>query len=350
MTIGNLPIIGRAWAPSEKRNVLLPIAATMAFGPDVRADAERQEIVVGPGRGEPWDVMSFRGEGAEEAFRYVMAVDGTRSIADVAREVGGDVDEATAVLQELYERAVLRETGGVELPAVVFYEHLRMESKRAFDKWGPSPMLARFASGPVTRRFALGYLMENYHYAAAASSHQGAAVASMPTLRLKTAFSEHLSIEYWHHAWLKRGLLAAGLTEQDVERAHPLPSTLAQINQLRWLAVSDPLAYSACIGIGEGDPMASSSVARFWDRFAEHGVLPEEAYGPFREHDLGDCEDDHESFGSEAFIERGGMTATEQARVRARVLSFSRLTWGFHHEMVDFYGSAEGPAFFTPEG
>jgi pyrroloquinoline quinone (PQQ) biosynthesis protein C len=352
--IGDLPIIGRAWSPSDAPPPALSDEFRPAFARYVRRPANgRRDLVAAPPGApmttEPWEVITLGGEAADGAWEVVQRIDGVRSLRDIAADAAFDVHEVIAFVQTLYHGALVRNAGGAQVPASAFYEHLRSRTKYAFLEWGVSPLLRQFAVGPVSRRLALGYLVETYHFASAVASHEAAAIASMPSLRLKTAFSEHLSQEYWHYAWLRGGLLAGGLSEAELLCATPLPSTLGPINQLRWLAVTDPLAYSACIGITEARPGLRDSFQRFWTRFAELGVLPEEVYAPFREHDLVDCDDNHESFGSEAFGESGPLTAAEQDRIAERVLTYSYLTSRHHHALLEFYGSGDGPSYFSFE-
>jgi len=315
------------------------------------ASLRRREIVIGSGSSadEPWEVFRFEGPTVTQVWDVIDRIDGAQSAEDIARASGQDLPEVIELVQRLFHAGVVEDVGGGDLPARAFYEHLRSTMKFAVLGWGGSPLMRRLWAGPVSRRLALGYLIETYHFAAAASSHQGAAVATMPTERLKTACSEHLSSEYWHSMWLRRGLIAAGMKESDFDTAFPLPPMLGQINHLRWLAVSDPLAYAVCIGVTERAESSIDVFTRFWDRFASHGVLEEAVYGPFREHDLLDCAENHESFGVEAFAERGPLNAAERARVRQRLLAYARLALDTHRQIVDWYGPAEGPLFYTVE-
>lgn len=353
MTTGNLPDIGRAWEPT----VAAPPALPASFRPKLvawvdRAAFTRREIVIGGdgGASEPWDVVTFEGGAIVDAVWGVLAgVDGTRTLAQLADESGHDLDEVTTLVQRLYHHGALEDTTSDELPAQAFYEHLRAVTRFSVLAWGGSPLMGRLVSGPVSRRLALGYLIETYHFAAAASSHQAAAVVAAPTLRLKTALSEHASNEYWHYAWLRRGLLAAGITRAELESAAPLPSTLAEINQLRWLALSDLLAYSACIGVTESLPGSEGLYKRFWERYASHGVVDEAVFAPFREHQLIDCAEGHEAYGVEPFAERGTLSKAERARIRQRVLAYAKMALDSHREIVDWYGPDDGPTLLTSE-
>jgi hypothetical protein len=309
----------------------------------------RRELVIGwdATTNEPWEVLSFSGPAADAVWGVVENIDGLRTIAELATASHQDVDEVGTLIQRLYHAGVIDDASGGDVPARACYEHLCAIYKFALASWGRSPLLDVFWVGPVSRRLALGFLIEIYHSAAAASNHQGTAVSTAPSARLKAALSEHLASEYWHFAWLRRGLLAAGLTEADLARAAPLPTTLGMINHLCWLAGSDPLAYSACIGVTERNSSALDVSVRFWDRFSSHAVLEEAVIAPFREHELLDCKENHATFGAEGFSERGPLSRLEMVRVRHRLLAYARLSHEMYRQILEWYGEPTGPAYFT---
>ena len=351
MTTGNLPGIGRAWKPTVAAPLPIPITFQPAFTTRVDKSAlAHKQIVIGRcGTADPWDVIGFDGPGSDQVWTVLECIDGTRTIGQIARASGQPDDEVRHVVQGLYHAAVVEDCGGGELPAVAFYEHLRSAIKYSVLGWGGSPLMDRLWSGPVSRRLAIGYLVESYHFAVAASSHQAAAIAAVQSERLKTAFSEHLSSEYWHYVWLKRGLVAAGFTDGDFERAVPLPASLGQVNHLRWLATSDPLAYSVCIGITERNAGLADVYKGFWTRYASHGVLDEAVYAPFREHELLDAEENHEAFGAEVFVERGPLTKSECDRIRQRVLAYAFASLESHRQTLEWYEAVDGPLYFALE-
>ncbi|MFT3770472.1 MAG: hypothetical protein QM820_34015 [Minicystis sp.] len=347
-----LPGIGRAWKPTTTAPPPLPVTFQPAFTRWVdKASFRRREIAIGreTATNEPWEVLTFQGDAVDEVWKVVESIDGTCPVSKIADATGQSADEVVGFVQRLYHAGVVDDVSGAELPAQACYEHLRSAYKFTLAGWGRSPLLQRFWTGPVSPRLALGYLIETYHFAGAASSHQGAAVASAPTERLKTAFSEHLSAEYWHYVWLRRGLAAAGLTDDDFERAAPLPATLGMINHLCWLATCDPLAYSACIGVTERSAGSVDVYKRFWDRFGSHGALQEAVYAPFREHELLDCAENHDMFGAEPFVERGSLNQAEVRRIRQRLLAYARLSHELHRQILEWYEAAEGPRYFTLE-
>jgi hypothetical protein len=43
------------------------------------------------------------------------------------------------------------------------------------------------------------------------------------SMHMKLALSEYLADEYWHGSWTRRGLIAAGLSEADLEQAMRSP-------------------------------------------------------------------------------------------------------------------------------
>src|SRR5436190_16882064 len=92
-----------------------------------------------------------------------------------------------------------------------------------------------------------------YHIVVRASLHIAPTINIAPNERLRMMLCEYLADEYWHGLWLKKGLNAAGLTDEEIERSDPLPCTLAAIDHLRVAASNDLLAYAACISTAEGE-------------------------------------------------------------------------------------------------
>jgi pyrroloquinoline quinone (PQQ) biosynthesis protein C len=343
----NLPDIGRAWKPLEPQPVAIDAEFVAAFAGWAQLRVDERSIALVDPAGVPMDRVSFDGEHANSAWLCASAIDGRRSCVVLAAELGLPLEGVVNLVQALYEAAVVTNAQHRELPALVFYANLRSQVRLADRARGKSELLQRYAAKRASKRLVLGYLIETYHFAAAAASHQALAVATAPTLRLKTVFSEHLSEEYWHYAWLKRGLLAAGLTDAEIDASTPTLGTLGVINHLRWLATSDLLAYSACLGIIESDPTVLSAWVEFWQDLVAHGKVDVAAIAPFREHSILDCQENHDAYGMEAFGETAKLSGADQSRIRQRVSAFRELVQAQHRSILEWYGDEEGPSLFA---
>ncbi|WXH29585.1 hypothetical protein WA016_03544 [Myxococcus stipitatus] len=277
----------------------------------------RRELVLGSTEGESWEVTLDEAS-AEAAWRVLHLMDGRRTLMGVATEARLSLARVSWVARELYQRAVLVQTGGLRVDALTYYEHLRSLAGIARRRWGTSPLSPRCSwTEEVSRRLAVGYLLESHHLAAAVSAHREAVVAAQAAERMKVLLGAGLSRESSRLMGLKRVLLGAGLTEEELERAVPLASMRALIEHLRWLGTEDALSYSACMGVGLRDP------------------------------DEGDGGDLREWM--EPFADSGPLSASEQARIRQRLITCCRLTMAHHRELTGFYGPEEGPRVFSGE-
>ncbi|AGC41397.1 hypothetical protein MYSTI_00038 [Myxococcus stipitatus DSM 14675] len=316
---GRSPVDGRVGRTrSREPEPLLPIMR-LALASWVRPEGlARRELVLGSTEGESWEVVPLDVATADATWRVLHLMDGQRTLMGIATEARLSLTRVSWVARELYQRAVLVQTGGLRVDALTYYEHLRSLASIARRRWGTSPMGPRGSwTEETSRRLTLGYLLESHHLVAAVAAHREAVVAAQATERGKALLSEGLSRESARLIGLKRLLLAAGLTEEELEQATPLSSMLALIEHLRWLGTEDALSYAACMGVG------------------------------MREPDEGDDGDLREWM--EPFADSGPLSATEQARIRQRLITCCRLTMAHHRELIGFYGAEGGPRVFTGE-
>ncbi len=289
------------------------------------------------------EVALDAGVALECAARVFAWSDGSRTLAELAGHFEGGT--AARVVGWLYERGLVADQSLGPLPAWLFYGHLRRRVRAWLARRGPSPLVRRLWAGGASRRLALGHLVETFHLVDAAPSHIASALASTASRRLQPVLGEYLASEQEHGAWVRRGLLAAGLAEAELARATPLPGTLAQINHLRWLAASDRLAYAACLGAGESAPGSAPLAGEFWRRVGAGSALPPEAIGPFSEHDIADDASEHAELGAEFFAEMVSLSGEERGRIGGRVLSYCEAMYAAHRDALEAYGEGDGPPY-----
>jgi hypothetical protein len=288
---------------------------------------------------------------SERIAAFLSQLDGTRTLAEVANLLGWAIDETQETAQELFLVAAICQVGDVPVPALTFSKHLDNYVKalqvRMRDK---VPSLLDAVERAPSRRLLLGGLVEIYHLVSSAASHISPAIARSPNHNLQMMFSEYLSGEYWHGLWLRQGLVAAGISESDLDRSDPLPATLGTINCLRWAASTDLMAYSACLAAGEQEGGAKSieRTERYFDALAKLNLVPEEAIRPFKLHTLEDCGADHHSYASEAFAISPPLTRAQQDHVRRSVLMMQHSVAEQQLQIVRYY-AGEGPSFFSAD-
>jgi pyrroloquinoline quinone (PQQ) biosynthesis protein C len=196
--------------------------------------------------------------------------------------------------------------------------------------------------GTLNKRLVVGYLVEEYHLVASAASHISPIITATDNERLRMMFCDYLGGEYWHCLLLKKGLLAAGISEDELAAADPLAGTLAVINLQRHIARTDILAYSACLSINEGgDQRSATAFEQMYDLLTR--FVPPEALAPSREHAVLDFEDAHETLGAEPFVEELALGAARQRAIYRAVRARIHTQGEQHREMAAFYGAPDGP-------
>lgn len=279
----------------------------------------------------------------ESLSRIHSLLDGAHTISEIAAASDWNRDECSRFIQGLYEQAVVRDAAARPTPALSFYHHVvtlgRREMLRQLEG---SPMVHHMLQGTLNKRLVIGYLVEEYHLVASAASHISPVIATTPNQRLRMMFSDYLSGEYWHCLLLKKGLLAAGITEDELAAADPLAGTLAAINLQRNLARTDVLAYSVCLSINEGgDVRAAAAFSQLYDRIGT--FVPPDALAPSREHAELDFQDEHDALGAEAFVEEVALSGARQDAIARAVMARVHTQVEQHREMAAYYSAAEGP-------
>jgi pyrroloquinoline quinone (PQQ) biosynthesis protein C len=284
---------------------------------------------------------------SERVTALLEQLDQGRTLEETAAQLGWALDETLETVQELYLVAALCLVGDAPVPGLTFAKHLDFYVKSVQVRMsGSVPSLLEALERAPSRRLLLGALVETFHFVSSAASHLSAILSHATNDNLRMMWSEYLGGEFWHGLWLRQGLRAAGLSDEELDSADPLPGTLGVINCLRWAAQTDPLAYSACLAAGEqeGGPKSIERVSRYYDKLVSFGVLPEEVIRPFRMHALEDCGADHHSYALEAFAIAPPLTRQQQDQVRRAVLQFQRSVGEQLIQIIRYYGTGEGAA------
>ncbi|WP_394826507.1 iron-containing redox enzyme family protein [Pendulispora albinea] len=295
-------------------------------------------------------VVPVEGRNRERLARLQPFLDGTHTVGALAAKLDWNVEECAGLVQGLYELGVLRDMARRPAPALSFYRHMvNIGRRETLHELVGSPLVARMLAGTLTERLVVGYLVEEYHLVASAASHISPMVAGAQTERLRMMFSDYMSGEYWHCLLLKKGLLAAGLTEEQIGAADPLPATLAVINLMRESSRTDPLAYSVWLSVMEGgDDKGAVAFSKMYDQLGT--LVPAEVLLPSREHAVLDFEDEHETLGAEPFVDEGDIPGHRQDAIYRYVMASVRTHALQHQQIADFYGTEDGPLAHSYSG
>ena len=255
--------------------------------------------------------------------------------------------EVLSVLDELFDWGLVDLLSDVSVPADRFYEHAIRRGRTGASILGLPETRRQVTSRTGHRRLQLGNLVEEFHYVSSVASHVAPAIGAATSLRIQTILSEYLSDEYAHHILVSKGLLAAGLGEDDLEQAVPLPSTLALMNFLRFLAGFQPLAYCLCLGLVEASPDQLDQIESEWQSIFAGKALPDDVYQPFYEHNIFDAKHDHSSVFRSVFAQTGSIDLAARQAVIATVFQYLHAYGLYWNGIYDFYCPEDGPAYFS---
>lgn len=204
--------------------------------------------------------------------------DGTRGLPEISAALGEPIERVRALVTALYSRAVLQDTSHCEAPADLCQLHLVAAGRTLRARMSAE---ADLLDGQLHSRRLLGSLVETFHFVSSAAYHLGAAVAHAPSRHIRDGLARIFADEWKHGTDLRKGLKAAGLSDEAIDGSQPLPETQSVINYLRSLASTDLLAYGICAAINES-PKTDTAIKESWDSLAQSGLLPPEAIAPFR--------------------------------------------------------------------
>lgn len=262
---------------------------------------------------------------------------GDRSVDDLA-VCCTDAGALAAILDRMYGEAIIEIASSQAVAAGPCYRHLRSYSLRVAGALDVPGVRRTITSNSGDRALRLGAYVEEYHYIRAAASYLARAVSSARTQRQAAILAEYFSDEYWHDAWVRQGLEAAGLSAAELACAQPLPSTLALINFLRWTADSDLPALCVCLGATEGTLASLPDIRVEFDALRSGGLLPEAAYAPFEQHARTDAENEHGSIFADVFVEEELITGADRQRIRDAVWQYWYAYRAFFHGILGYYG------------
>jgi len=234
-------------------------------------------------------VYSYSDLGAKIMMALKDRLDGSRSMADLADEVGVPLEKLGEALAVLRDDGLIIDAGimdAAQSPDEVFdayFSFCQFWVKEVFIQ----PFWSVLLSGEAGRNLVLGWGIEFYHYVYSVNEHLANAVSYCRTDKMARRWiAQHYVEEHDHAEIFLEGLAACGLDREQVRNAPPLASTRALINFLNELALSDSLGYLSAFGImqapGSGRPRGSHN--RFYDGLVKHYGFAAGLFEAFRKH------------------------------------------------------------------
>lgn len=257
---------------------------------------------------------------------------------DISGRTGIARQELWPILDELHDNAIIEVVSQQPVAPGPYFRHARSLALRICIAIGVPSVRRRIAEEESDAVLRLGAYIEEYHYIRAAPSYLSGAIALGVTDRQVRILSGYFAEEYCHDLLVRQGLLAEGIPEADLDCTQPLPSTLALVNQLRWLATADLPALCICLGATEGTPDSVPDIDREFDSLRHGNLLPEQVYTPFEKHARIDASQNHGSVFSEAFGQFGPVIPRQRISIRETLWQYWYACLGYHQGILGHYG------------
>jgi hypothetical protein len=329
------------WEPIANRTPIAPLhpETTMHWAPLIR---HRRDDGVIRGIEMGHATLELDEENGERVTLLGDALAEGQPLHLVAEQLERPFEEVSGAACDLFRLGVLEATSTHDIGALAFHDHITATARtlraRLLERLPPPHR--------SSQRFQMGNLIETYHFVQGASVNISPAIALAPSDRVRLILCEFLGHEYSHGATLRAGLLAAGMTDAQIDRGDPLPATQGLLNQLRWLATTNLLAYAACLTTCESNgPDDDAYDATYYSSLCDR--LDKKIYEPYIMHVTMDRESDHGSVGREIFAESGPLGRIAQDAIRRGVLALEQFSYIQQRQIDTFYGPEEGPVIFT---
>lgn len=282
------------------------------------------------------------GESAAILADMIGAMDGQKSISELAEAMGLEVDSATQFVQTLYCKGLVVDRARTTVPAKLFYHHARGIARA----WMPDGKCIRaILEGPPNKRLVIGFLLEEWHFIRINQDHLGAAVIHAGCDESQLLWSRFLAEEYEHGNWLAESVRQI-LTPDEMARSMPLPTTEAFSNLMRWLSRKTELGYALALAMLETDEAelteANLPVPRY-QKIAELGLLPKEVFEMYIRHGQTDQEAEHVGLTETPFDRHPPLTREQQEQLLRYVWTITRAVGAYEEGILNYYTDPTTP-------
>lgn len=258
-------------------------------------------------------------------------------------------DDAALVLRLLDQGAVrnLRiRDGSVPTRQFCDYLYARVSAWRSNKPAALWPWREVIATGRASTRYLQGLLVENYHYARAASVRQSPLLSHATSARQFDLIRGFVTEEANHEGYFLESLTRWGMDPAEVQASVPLASTAGFIGLQYRLAHRGLLDYLAGSVVLEVDPKVYAVQGDPYQRWAEvYGIDPD-VLAPVREHIRDDVTGGHASLfravAADACPSLLSLAAAVSALESARQVFDQTRLW--QRDMYEHYHLAGGPA------
>ncbi|MFJ5050497.1 iron-containing redox enzyme family protein [Streptomyces sp. NPDC098077] len=243
-------------------------------------------------------------------------LDGRHTIQQISDITGVSAEDVLGIVNAFAEQGLLREedTALETISTQAFLKQIDKSTAMWTEQIGYHRLWSGLENQEYRKEVFLGLIMETYHYIKSASDHVSTAIAHCSDPHWKKILSEYLAEEY-DHAWMARdSLINMGLSQEEIENAHPVIGTWSWINNLREIARGDTLGYLACTKLFEARGTETLEGAETLQRLAELYGFPKDCLKPLVSHVEEDVKANHTGLLEEALEGRHSVPAWQAHR------------------------------------
>ncbi|AFY52801.1 pyrroloquinoline quinone (coenzyme PQQ) biosynthesis protein C [Rivularia sp. PCC 7116] len=291
---------------------------------------------------------------ANQAFSIASPPEYYQAIAKLLRllQIGGlspkQLSEACPDIQEeipellanFDNRSLLIETQK-KVPAAgmsgsQFYRELWRFVERLKLQFTSSPFFGKMADGTITKNQLIGYALESYHVTHLCPKLLAPALANYESNSVDKLLQEFFASELHHDRLIAKSLRSVGISDEEIQKMQPLPSTFAICSSLAMFAKQHPLSFKTALMLFEQD---EPLFHEYFKKQSQALELPRDFYQPILLHAGINEDGGHEDITGVLLAEISYITPSEQLTVKKNMANLMELIVLRSYEIVDYYGN-----------
>jgi hypothetical protein len=274
--------------------------------------------------------------------------DGTRSVADLAAELGTPPGVLGALLEELDEHGfVWLSPVGEAIPVPEFQAEFRRWVSHWVEHIYADPIWSEVVAGRASPAVLVGWALENIHYTRTVARHMTLAASNADASPESRTMLRHLSEEWDHYGLFLTGVCAVGFPRDVVERAAPLASTRAITAFMRREASLHPLVFNGCEALLESTAEDPDAICDFYEIVRARYDYPEAFTARLIRHVRVDESFEHVDIFDELLRTRAELPFELAFDILDACAKLADLLALWHADLARFYGAFDRPVVRT---
>ncbi|BAY86752.1 hypothetical protein NIES267_62630 [Calothrix parasitica NIES-267] len=265
---------------------------------------------------------------------------GNFSLNQLSKACPNIKEEIPELLANFDNRELLTETqnniSNTGVSGSQFYRELWRFLERLKLQFTSSPFFAKMVDGTITKHQLIGYSLESYHVTHLCPKLLAPALANYESNPVDKLLQEFFASELHHDRLIDKSLKSVGITDEQIQKMQPLPSTFGICSSLAIFAKQHPLSFKAALILFEQD---EPSFHEFFKKQSQALELPKDFYQPILLHAGINEDGGHEDITGLLLSEIPYISLSEQALVKKNMVNLMELIVLRSYEIIDYYGN-----------